>query len=71
MVRDNVLTPAEVQQFCTNHRGNPHKAIAELPTYLKEKRSGKPEFEYDINRAEPETTVEEKVDTQDDTSDDG
>jgi hypothetical protein len=58
-------------RIAENCRGNPHKAIAELPTYLKEKRSGKPEFEYDINHAEPETTVEEKVDTQDDTSDDG
>jgi chaperone BCS1 len=71
MVFDNVLPPAEVHRFCMNRRGNPHKAIAELPTYLKEKRSGKPEFQYDINRAESETTVEEKVDTQDDTSDDG
>ncbi|KAH4992928.1 hypothetical protein HBI76_033620 [Parastagonospora nodorum] len=54
VVPNNVLTPAEVQRFCMNRRGFPLTAITELPVYLKEMRSGKPRFEYDINRAAPQ-----------------
>jgi hypothetical protein len=40
-----------------NRRGFPLQAIKELPGYLKEKQSGKPRFEYDINRAAPLSAV--------------
>lgn len=70
LLPDNVLTPAEVQRFCMNRRGAARKAIADLPQYLQEKRSGKSEFEYDIHRTPPQSGPEEDFANTEDFSED-
>lgn len=69
MVPNSILTPAEVQRFCTDRRGSPYKAVRELPEYLKEKRSGKPQFEYDINRTAPKAAADPETVNEDQSSD--
>ena len=52
-----------------NRRGSPLQAMKELPGYLKEMQSGKPRFEYDINRAAPPPAARQDPGEDDHSSD--
>ncbi|KAL1794398.1 hypothetical protein ACET3X_007819 [Alternaria dauci] len=65
LVPSNFFTPAEIQKFCMNRRGQPQKAVNEFPEYINEKRTGKTKFQYDIHRRATVPTFHEKEDTHD------
>ncbi|PVI03026.1 mitochondrial chaperone BCS1, partial [Periconia macrospinosa] len=37
LIPNKLFTPCEVQQFCMSHRGNPERAIKQMPQWIKEK----------------------------------
>jgi hypothetical protein len=61
MVSNGIFTLAQMQRFCMARRSHPQNAIDELPHFVQEKRTGKPEFEYDIYRMVPQPTFDEAV----------
>ncbi|KAI4931148.1 hypothetical protein J4E85_003737 [Alternaria conjuncta] len=68
MVPSDFFTPAEIQKFCMNRRGQPQKALNEFPQFIDEKRTGKTNFKYDIHRRAPQPTFQKKEDIRDDDS---
>ncbi|KAH6865270.1 hypothetical protein BKA58DRAFT_295595, partial [Alternaria rosae] len=68
MVPSDFFTPAEIQKFCMNRRGQPQKALNEFPHFIDEKRTGKTNFQYDIHRRAPKPTFEKKEGVRDDDS---
>ncbi|CAN9428755.1 unnamed protein product [Alternaria sp. RS040] len=70
LLPSDFFTPAEIQKFCMNRRGQPQKAVDEFPGYIDEKRTGKTRFQYDIHRRAPKPTFhKEEVMHDDDSSD--
>jgi chaperone BCS1 len=70
LVPSDFFTPAEIQKFCMNRRGQPQKAVDEFPGYIDEKRTRKTKFQYDIHRRAPKPTFhKEEVMNDDDSSD--
>jgi chaperone BCS1 len=49
-VPQDMFTPCEIQEFCMERRGQPLKAIKDLPGFIEERITGKHDFEYDITR---------------------
>jgi chaperone BCS1 len=66
LVPTDFLTPAEVQKFCKNRRGQPQKAIDEIRQFIKDKRTGKTNFQYDIHRQAPEVNLQDDEERPDD-----
>ncbi|RYN62732.1 hypothetical protein AA0118_g5012 [Alternaria tenuissima] len=70
LLPSDFFTPAEIQKFCMNRRGQPQKAVDEFPGYIDEKRTGKTKFQYDIHRRAPKPTFhKEEAMHGDDSSD--
>jgi chaperone BCS1 len=70
LIPSDFFTPAEIQKFCMNRRGQPQKAVDEFPGYIDDKRTGKTKFQYDIHRRVPKAMFHrEEVMHDDDSSD--
>jgi hypothetical protein len=70
LVPSDFFTPAEIQKFCMNRRGQPQKAVDEFPGYIDEKRTRKTKFQYDIHRRAPKPTFHREEVMHDDNSSD-
>jgi chaperone BCS1 len=70
LLPSDFFTPAEIQKFCMNRRGQPQKAVDEFPGYIDEKRTGKTKFQYDIHRRAPKPTFHKEGVIHDDDSSD-
>ncbi|KAI4953363.1 hypothetical protein J4E86_006906 [Alternaria arbusti] len=71
MIPSDFFTPAEIQKFCMNRRGQPQKALNEFPQFIDEKRTGKTNFQYDIHRRAPQPTFQKEDVRDDDSSGEG
>jgi chaperone BCS1 len=70
LLLSDFFTPAEIQKFCMNRRGQPQKVVDEFPGYIDEKRTGKTKFQYEIHRRAPKTTFHKEEAMHDDDSSD-
>jgi chaperone BCS1 len=70
LLPSDFFTPAEIQKFYMNRRGQPQKTVDELPGYIDEKRTGKTKFQYDIHRRAPKPTFHKEEVMHDDNSSD-
>ena len=70
LLPSDFFTPAEIQKFCMNRRGQPQKAVDEFPGYIDEKRTVKTKFRYDIHRCAPKPTFHKEGVMHDDDSSD-